>query len=265
MNRVILITGASGGIGEAVARKLAAKNYHLLLVARNEHKLQKLSNELTTAHGVVVEYIVADLAQTDGPFKVWSEIDKRNLVVTVLVNNAGVGSSGEFVTNELQHELKILQLNNNAMVAFCHLFLNTVPKDEQVSIINIGSMASFFPSPYMAVYAASKAFVRSFTQALAEECRPHNIHVLFFAPGLTSSNFMNIEANDNAWGRTLTDKAPTQTPNEVADELIGAWEKRKPSQISGKQNRMAFRLTALIPNSIIARIFATQKRNRVNT
>lgn len=264
MNRAILITGASGGIGESLARKLAAKKHHLLLVARNEWKLKQLSSELAATNGVVVDYVSVDLAANDGAAKVWNEVIKKNLIVTTLVNNAGVGSSGEFVQNNLQRELAMLHLNNIAMVELCHLFLNNVVKGQTASIINIGSMASFFPSPYMAVYAASKAFVRSFTLALAEECRPKNVHVLFFAPGLTSSNFMNTVANDNPWGKTLTEQAPTQIPDEVADELIGAWEKRKTSQISGARNRIAFVLTSLIPNSTIARIFASQKRKRLN-
>jgi short-subunit dehydrogenase len=265
MTHVILITGASGGIGESLARQLAAKKYNLLLVARSEEKLQKLCRELSNKNGILSDYIIADLSQPDGPKKILAEAYKKNLSVMVLVNNAGTGSSGEFARNELQHEFGILQVNNSSMVALCHMFLPAMIKDGSGSIINIGSIASFFPSPYMAVYAASKAFVRSFTQALTEECRPYNIHVLFVAPGLTTSNFMNTSANDNAWGKVLTEGAPTQTPDQVAAEIIEAWEKKKTSHVSGMQNKIAVKLTALIPNLVIAAIFARQKRKKINS
>ena len=265
MTNVILITGASGGIGESLARQLAAKKYNLLLVARSEEKLHKLCSELSNKNGIITDYIAADLSQPDGPKKVLAEAGRRDLSVKVLVNNAGIGSSGEFARNELQHELAMLQLNNSSMVALCHMFLPAMIKDGSGSIINIGSMASFFPSPYMAVYAASKAFVRSFTQALTEECKPYHVHVLFAAPGLTTSNFMNTSANDNAWGKTLTEGAPTQTPDQVAAEVIAAWEKKKTSHVSGMQNKIAMKLTALIPNSVIAAIFAKQKRKKISS
>jgi len=265
MTKVILITGASGGIGESLARQLAAKKYNLLLVARSEEKLHKLCSELSNKNGIITDYIVADLSQPDGPKKVVAEAGRKDLSVKVLVNNAGIGSSGEFARNELQHELAMLQLNNSSMVALCHMLLPAMIKDGSGSIINIGSMASFFPSPYMAVYAASKAFVRSFTQALTEECKPYHVHVLFAAPGLTTSNFMNTSANDNAWGKTLTEGAPTQTPDQVAAEVIAAWEKKKTSHVSGMQNKIAMKLTALIPNSVIAAIFARQKRKKISS
>lgn len=265
MTKVILITGASGGIGESLARQLADKKYNLLLVARREEKLQKLCRELSNKNGIMADYIIADLSQPNGPQKILAEAGKKNLSVNVLVNNAGIGSSGEFAKNKLQHELEMLQLNNSSMIALCHIFLPAMIKDRSGSIINIGSMASFFPSPYMAVYAASKAFVRSFTQALTEECRPYNVHVLFAAPGLTTSNFMNTADNDNAWGKTLTEGAPTQTPDQVAAEVIASWEKKKTSHVSGMQNKIAMKLTALIPNSVIAAIFARQKRKKINS
>jgi len=265
MTNVILITGASSGIGESLARQLADKKYNLLLVARSEDRLQKICRELSNKNGVITDYIVADLSHPDGPEKVLAEASHKNLSVKVLVNNAGIGSSGEFAKNELQHELAILQLNNSSMVALCHMFLPAMIKNGSGGIINIGSVASFFPSPYMAVYAASKAFVRSFTHALTEECRPYNVHVLFAAPGLTTSNFMNTSANDNAWGKVLTEGAPTQTPDQVAAEVIAAWEKKKTSHVSGTQNKIATKIAALIPNSVIAAIFARQKRKKINS
>lgn len=258
-----LITGASGGIGEALAHEFADRKHALLLVARNEKKLQALCEELRNKNHVMADYVVADLAQSGGPFVVFDKVKKKNLTVEVLVNNAGIGSSGEFAMNDLQSELAMLQLNNSSMVALCRLFLPEMIRNGRGSIINVGSMASFFPSPYMAVYAASKAFVKSFTQALIEENKPHNIHVMFAAPGLTTTNFMKTSANDNEWGRTLTEGAPTQTPDEVAAEIVQAWEQKKTFHVSGSRNRITARIASLIPGSFIAKTFAERKRKAV--
>jgi uncharacterized protein len=263
MTKLALITGASGGIGESLARQLAAKGNNILLVARNEDKLRAICEECCNKYGITADYIVADLAQPNGPDTVFKKVQEKNLSVDLLVNNAGIGSSGEFSKNDLPSELAMLQLNNSSMVALCRLFLPGMIARNGGTIVNVGSVASFIPSPYMAVYAASKAFVRSFTQAITEECKPYNVHVLFFAPGLTSSNFMNTPANNNAWGRTLTAGAPTQTVDEVAAELVQALQNRKTVYVSGRQNRLAVRLTALIPQATIARIFATRKRKQV--
>lgn len=261
---VSLITGASGGIGEALAYQLAAKKHNLLLVARNEQKLKQLCAELSLKNGITAQYIVADLSKLDAAKLVFEESNNRNLSVTLLVNNAGIGSSGEFVKNNLQSELDMLQLNNASLVALCHLFLPEMIKNKNGSIINVASLAAFFPSPYMAVYAASKVFVRSFTEALMEECKPYGIHVMLFNPGFTSTNFMNSPANNNAWGKALTEGAYTQTSNKVATEMIQAWENKKTFHVSGRMNAILIKIGGLIPNSVIAKTFADSKRKKMN-
>ncbi len=260
--KVTLITGATSGIGEAVAHQLAEKKHNLLLVARNEQKLKQLCNELAN-NNIEAHYISADLSKSEAVSYVFEEAKKKNLFVNTLVNNAGIGSSGEFVNNNLQSELEMLQLNNASLVALCHLFLPEMKNNKSGNIINVGSMASFFPSPYMSVYAASKMFVRSFTQALTEECKPYGVNVMLFCPGLTSSNFMNTSANNNEWGKTLVKGAYTQTPEQVVAEMIKALEQKKTFRISGFQNAMSAKIGALIPYSTIARVFAQRKRKEM--
>jgi len=262
--KVSLITGASGGIGEALAYQLAAKKHNLLLVARNESKLQQLCDELTFKNGITAQYIVADLSKPDAPKLVFEESNKRNLSVTMLVNNAGIGSSGEFFKNNLQSELDMLQLNNASLVALCHLFLPDMVKNKIGIIINVASLAAFFPSPYMAVYAASKVFVRSFTQALTEECKPYGVQVMLFNPGFTSTNFVKTSANDNAWGNALTEGAYTQTSEQVAIEMLHALEDNKTFHVSGILNSILVKIMALVPNSMIAKSFAVSKRKKMN-
>lgn len=260
---VILITGATSGIGEALAYRLAKKKHNLLLVARNEQKLKQQCEQLSNQNGITASYIVADLSKPETAYYVFEEAKKRNLSVNVLVNNAGIGSSGEFVNNNLQSELEMLQLNNSSLVALCHLFLPEMKNNKNGTIINVGSMASFFPSPYMSVYAASKMFVRSFTQALTEECKPYGVNVMLFCPGFTSSNFMNTAANNNEWGKILVKGAYTQTPEQVAAEMIKALEKKKTFHVSGFQNAMLAKIGSLIPYSTITSVFAQRKRKEM--
>jgi uncharacterized protein len=261
--KVTLITGATRGIGEALARQLAEKKHHLLLVARNGQKLERLCRELAEKNTIAAHYIVADLSKPGSAHRVFEESKEMGLFVHMLVNNAGMGSSGEFAKNDLQTELDILQLNNASLVALCHLFLPEMIHNKKGNIVNVGSMASFFPSPYMSVYAASKMFVLSFTQALTEECRPLGVNVMLFCPGFTSSGFMQTPANNNQWGRVLTEGANTQTPHQVATEMVRALEKQKRFQISGRMNAMAAGIAAFIPNVVIARQFAKTKRKRM--
>jgi uncharacterized protein len=254
---VTLITGASSGIGEALAYQLAAKKQPLVLVARNEQKLR----EICAKTGA--QYIVADLSKPDAPNFVFEECGRRGLIVEALVNNAGIGSSGEFVHNDLSSELAMLQLNNASLVALCRLFLPGMAAARKGSIINVASLAAFSPVPYMAAYAASKAFVRSFTLALTEECKPYGVYVMLFSPGLTTTNFMNTAANNNAWGKTLTSGANTQTSEEVAAEMIRAWDRKKNTHVSGRMNAFTAKMTGLIPAATIARMFANMQRKKM--
>ncbi|MCE7067093.1 SDR family oxidoreductase [Dyadobacter sp. CY326] len=261
-----LVTGASGGIGEALVKKLAARQHNLVLVARNAEKLAKITKELQEQHGVQAAYIAADLAKPDAAFQIFAETQKHGWEIDILVNNAGIGSGGEFATLSLQSELDLLQLNNASLLAVTHLFLQPMRERKRGTIINIASMAAFMPVPYMATYAASKAFVRSFTQALTQECIPCNIHVMLFAPGLTKTNFNESAGINNEKGVGLSSDyqtAATQTPEDVADELLQALDANKQFKISGSRNRLGARLATLLPNAMITRVMANSYRKKL--
>jgi short-subunit dehydrogenase len=261
-----LITGASGGIGEALAIKLASEKYNLILVARNSEKLTRIGKVLQAQYGVDVKCILADLAEPDAARKIFEETQKLGLEINMLVNNAGVGSGGEFAELSLQSELSLLQLNNASLVAMTHLFLQPMRARKTGMIINVASMTAFMPVPYMATYAASKVFVRSFTEALQEECKPYNIHLMLFAPGLTKTNFNQSAGinNEKAAGLSSDYKtAATQTPEEVADELWNALNARKAFHVSGSRNRLGARVLALLPNAMIARFMAKSYRKKL--
>ncbi len=262
--KTTLITGASGGIGEAIAKRLAEKKENLTLVARNETKLRRLSQELSQKYDVNVGFISADLFDPQAPEAIYRECRHRELEVTSLINNAGIGSGGEFAGVDLKSLEDMLQLNNGALVSLTHLFMQDMLKRKAGTIVNMGSLISFAPVPYMALYGASKAFVRFFSQALYEECKPYGVHVMFFAPGLTSTNFMEAAALKNETGDALIAGAPTQTADQVAEEFIKAYYKRKRSAISGSINRLAVKLLTLIPNPVIAASSARTFRKRTN-
>ncbi len=209
--KVTLITGASSGIGEALANKLAQRKHNLLLVSRSAGKLALQCKSLAQQFGVKADYIAADLVKAEAAGHIFAETKSRGLEVHMLINNAGIGSGGEFTSLSLQSELNMLQLNNLAMVAMTHYFLPQMQQRQNGTIVNVASMAAFMPVPYMAVYAASKAFVRSFTEALTQECKPYHIHVMLFSPGLTTTNFMTAAGIANATGKALTEGAGLQT------------------------------------------------------
>ncbi|WP_343631662.1 SDR family NAD(P)-dependent oxidoreductase [Fluviicola sp.] len=258
-----LITGASGGIGEAAAKAFAAKKHNLVLVSRSEQKLKDLCEQLSGSYGIKAEYIAADLSHEEAPAAIYKACFERHLTVNVLINNAGIGSSGDFTDNALQSELDIIRINCSSLTALTHLFLADMKKRRSGRIVNIGSLISFIASPYMSVYAASKHFVKIFTYSLAEESKLYGVDVLFFSPGLTASNFMNTQANDNAWGKALTEGANTQTPEQVAGELIQAFDRKKAFHVSGSSNRRAAFLAGLFPLRTIARVFARRKQKEM--
>lgn len=263
--KVILITGASGGIGEALTTKLAERKYNLLLVARNAEKLEKQCNQLAEKFSVCAQFISADLAKPEIAEYIFSETQQRGLEIEMLINNAGIGSGGEFSEISLKSELDLIQLNVSSLVALTHLFLPQMQRQKSGTIINVASMAAFMPVPYMSSYAASKAFVRSFTEAITQECKPYNIHVMLLYPGLTKTNFNKAAGIENEKGKGLNTEynSSTQTPEQVADEALKALEKGKHFIVSGTLNRFGAKMMALVPNSLIAKSFAKSYRKKM--
>src|SRR5687767_1937992 len=187
--KVTLITGASGGIGEAFARRLAAEKHNLVLVARSEKKLHELCDELMIKHDIIAHYVVLDLSESGADRRLLAETDRHKLEVDWLINNAGFGSSGDFATLDVDRELRMIELNVSALIAITHRYLKQMRERQSGTIINVSSAAGFQPIPFMATYAATKAFVTSFSEAIAEENRPFGIHVLALCPGSTKTNF----------------------------------------------------------------------------
>ena len=186
---LVLITGASSGIGLELARCFAADKSDLILVARNTAALEKLAAELREKFQVQVLVITADLARPESAQQVFDAAVRAGLAVDVLVNNAGFGLHGGFAGLPLARQLEIIQVNVSALVALTGFFLPGMIRRQRGGILNVGSVAGFLPGPNMAVYYASKAFVQSFSEALSEELRGSGVTVTNLCPGPTETNF----------------------------------------------------------------------------
>ena len=211
-----LITGASSGIGAAFASKLAARGRNVLLVARSEDKLIALCNELGRLTSIRAQYVALDLQQPEAAAQLFEETKKRELEIEMLINNAGFGSMGDFAKLDLDRELEIIQLNIRALVDLTYRFLQPMRDRKRGTIINVASTAGFQAVPYMATYAASKAFVLSFSEALWYENRLHGVHVMALCPGVTETNFFDASGIDRPPMRTI------ETPEEVVETALRA-------------------------------------------
>src|SRR5437660_4891094 len=184
-----LVTGASSGIGEAFARALAGRGDDLVLVARSADRLEALAAELRARHGVRAEVIAADLADPAAPDAIAAELAARGLAVDTLINNAGFGTHGEFAAQDAKRERDEVIVNAYAPLALTHALLPGMLARKHGEIVNVASTAAFQPVPYMATYGATKAFLLSFSEALAEEVRAHGVRVVALCPGQTDTAF----------------------------------------------------------------------------
>src|SRR5215471_17846790 len=185
---VALITGASSGIGYDLAQIMAA-DFDLIVTARNQKKLEELARQLESRHGNHVHVIPADLAQPQAPAQIFAEISRRSLQVDVLVNNAGFGNHGQFKSTGLDDELQMIQVNVTALTHLTKLALPGMVERKRGRILNVASTAGFQPGPLMAVYYATKAYVISFSEAIANELKGSGVTVTCLCPGPTATEF----------------------------------------------------------------------------
>jgi short-subunit dehydrogenase len=245
-----LVTGASAGIGLELARILAREGHDLVLVARNAAKLQQLAAELEQAHSARITVIVADLSQPGSPDRVWQKTQEAGVSVDVLVNNAGFGQFGAYANLDLSEELRQLQVNIVSLTHLTKLYLRPMLERRRGRILNVASTAAFQPGPLMAVYYASKAYVLSFSEGIANELRGTGVTVTCLCPGPTTSEF-----HERAGMKSSNMmKAPFMTAHEVAEIGYRAMSKGKPSVIAGRLNWLAAQSTRLAPRSWAAAI-----------
>ncbi|HOT95590.1 MAG TPA: SDR family NAD(P)-dependent oxidoreductase [bacterium] len=189
MNKTVLLTGASFGIGYELAKLFARDHHHLVLVARSGDKLAADAEELTRLGAASVLCLVRDLSQVESPDEIFRYVTEKELQIDILVNNAGFGDHGPFAETEWEKDAAMVQVNITSLLHLTRLFLPGMIERRSGQILNVASTAAFQPGPYMALYYASKAFVLSFSEALAEECRESGVIVTALCPGPTATEF----------------------------------------------------------------------------
>jgi len=193
MNKVVLITGASAGLGEEFAFQLAEQGFSLLLVARRTLRLQTIQRQLQLQYpDLLIHYLCADLSDNQAPQQIMDYLQTQSLQLTGLINNAGFGQRGLFPEIDLEIHLAMLQVNIRSLVALTYLAIPLFSPLQKNFIVNVASTAAFQAGPNLAVYYASKAFVLSFSEALHEELKDKNIQVSALCPGATGTEFAEV-------------------------------------------------------------------------
>ncbi|MFZ0211453.1 MAG: SDR family oxidoreductase [Candidatus Acidiferrales bacterium] len=245
-----LVTGASAGIGQALAEQLAAGGAHLVLTARRKDRLEQLGAKLRNDHGVSVEIFIADLAVPGAPEQIRAFTQSKKIEIELLVNNAGFGSYGSFHEADVRRQLEMVQVNCAAVVALTHLYLPEMVARRHGDILILASVAGFQAVPYISTYAATKAFDLRFAEGIAEEVRQHGVHVCALCPGSTSTEFREVA------GQPENTFRGAETAEKVARVGLRAVAQGKGSVISGLKNALSVEGQRLAPRSMVTRVAA---------
>ena len=229
-----LVTGASSGIGAAIAESLARRGHAVSLVARREDRLTELAGELRDRHGVRAEVVACDVGDPGQRDRLAARIDELGLDVEVLVNNAGFGSVGDFAGAERERQIEMVRVNCEAVVDLTARYLPGMVERGRGAVINVASMAAFQPLPKSATYAASKAFVLSHSEALHQELRGTGVTVTAICPGPVDTEF--DQAADITRARTSTPSFVWMPADDVAEEAVKAAEAGKRAIVPGRLN-----------------------------
>ena len=254
--KTALITGASTGIGVVFARQLAQRQMELILVARSRDKLEQLAAELEEQYGVKVTVIVQDLTVAGAGKLVYDTVNQKGINVDLLVNNAGFGDYGAFSERDLARQLEMIQLNNLVLVELSHYFLRPMLAGAGGAIINVASIAGFQPLPYLSVYAATKAFVLSFSESLWAENKDKGVEILALCPGPTESNFFEVARFPRAF---MGKNGRLDSAEVVVQEALTALANKRLNVVAGKfANKIIVNLPRFLPRSWIVSLIEKQ-------
>jgi len=234
-NQYALITGATSGIGYELAKLFAQDGFNLILVARNEDRLQQVTDELKSAYSVEVTPKVKDLFQPGAAKEIYNEVKAMGIMVDVLVNDAGQGQWGPFLETDLERDIDIIQLNIIALLSLTKYFVRDMVVRNEGKILQLGSEASTTPMPLLSVYAATKAFVLSFSAALANELKDTGVTLTVLLPGATDTDFFHKAQQEDTVTYRESKLAP---PEEVARDGYEALMKGESKIISGAKTKM---------------------------
>ena len=255
-----LITGASAGIGEAIAHELASRGVGLTLVARRADKLEALATEIRTKHKVAVEVLAADLTSAEGLAMVEDRLGSTSAPIDMVVNNAGFGTTGKFVNSVIDDEEREIRLNVIAVTRLTKAAIGPMVERNRGWIANVSSLGSFQSGPGMATYCATKAYVTSFTEAIAEELRGTNVRATAVCPGFTTTEFQAVanqgeEAINNLPGFAIMNSA------EVAKSAINQIARGRVIAITGMTNHVLGISSRLMPRAVSRRVAASFMKN----
>jgi uncharacterized protein len=234
-NKYALITGATSGIGYELARLFAKDGYNLILVARHEGRLQEVTDELKAQFAIEVTPLAKDLFERDAAQDIYNATQQMGITVDVLVNDAGQGEWGPFIDTDLERDLDIIQLNIASLVALTKMYLMDMVQRNEGKILQVGSEAGTTPIPLLSVYAATKAFVLSFSAALANELQDKNITITALLPGATDTDFFHKAHQEDTRGYR---EGKLASPEEVAKDGYDALMKGESKIISGAKTKM---------------------------
>jgi short-subunit dehydrogenase len=249
-----VITGASAGIGVALAEELAAGGTHLVLTARRQDRLREVADSLRKKHGIQTHVVTADLTKREAPQQIYDFTREKGLRIDLLINNAGFGQYGELPRVETQRLLDMVEVNCTAVVHLTRLFLPEMVARRSGGILILASTASFQAVPYISTYAATKAFDLLFAEGLAEEMRPHGIRVCALCPGSTESEFHAVAGQEKF---TSKNQEPA---DKVARAGLQALAAGKSYVISGLGNYLGAQSQRIVPRSVVTRIAAKMFR-----
>lgn len=252
MTQTILITGASSGIGKALAENYAKQNWNLILVANQEKQLQEVAQELDQISSGQVMAICQDLRQTDATKQVFEEVTTSGLTLDILVNNAGFGDHGAFAQSHLDKQVAMIAVNNTALISLTHYFLpSMIAKPQQTYVVNLCSTAAFYPGPYMSIYHATKAFVLSFGLALTEELRDTKVAVKTICPGPTATGF---QASAGESSKSLFNSMKNNSPEDIATFIVAEMDKKKLVSVQGWRDKAFASMSRLAPRKLSLKI-----------
>lgn len=254
---IALVTGASSGIGEALARALAARGTHVILVARSAARLEQVAQEIRRAGGAAT-VLPADLSRPGAAQRLHEEVKQRGLAVDVLVNNAGFGHYGTFEAEAVEHLAGQLQVNVVVLTELTRLFAPELLA-RRGAVLNLASTVAFQPAPYMSVYGATKAFVLSFTEALWAEYRGRGLRVAAVCPGPVETPFIEAMGSDV---RETAVFRKTLSIDQVVRACLAALEGAAPTRVVGWRNWLSAQSSRFAPRALTARIGALMLKPR---
>ncbi len=253
-----LVTGASSGIGYELSILLAENNFNLVIVARSKDKLDSLKKEIKRKHKVNVFPVGMDLALPDSSKELLHILNGESIQITHLINNAGVGDLCAFETSDWKKLDQMISLNMRTLTQLTYLFLPQLKKSKSACVLNVSSIAAFLPGPNMAVYYASKAYVQSFSEALAEELAEHDIDVIALCPGPTQSGFQ--EAASISSSNPLFKGVPSS--KEVAKYAIKLINKGSRVGVHGFKNKVMVFSLRFLPRRAITKLMSKLQSSR---